>query len=338
MHNWKARGLASVHLLVSLGAKHGVSAEDCLCGSAIALNCLNDPLLEVEASQELTVIRNLLHHLSHVPGIGFQAGQQYRLTGYGILGYALLSSPSLGSAIEMAVRYLDLTFAFNCYRLEKVQEGLCISLDDSDVPSDCRQFVIERDAVATVAILRQLVQQPMPVLRASFSFEKLPYIDDFEDFFLGPITFGGTANELVISNDWVEQPLPQADERTARMCQEQCRELLDRRRVQARISERVRQILLHPGGAAIHMEGVATALGMAPRTLHRHLSAEGVSFRQLQEEVRKALAEEMLAHGMTVEEVADRLGYSEYSSFTHAFKRWKGICPRVFRQEASKIS
>ena len=75
---------------------------------------------------------------------------------------------------------------------------------------------------------------------------------------------------------------------------------------------------------------------MAPRTLHRHLAAEGASFRQLLDEVRQALAEEMLAHRMTVDEVAERLGYSEASSFVHAFKRWKGISPRTYRQRTTE--
>ena len=50
--------------------------------------------LKVEATQEFAVIRNLLHHLPDVPGLGFQVRQNYRLNSYGILGYALLSSPS----------------------------------------------------------------------------------------------------------------------------------------------------------------------------------------------------------------------------------------------------
>ena len=337
MRTWNVRGIASVHLLMSLAAEHGLSASDCLRGSAIPVESLEDPFFEVEASQELTVVRNLLHHLAHVPGIGLEAGRRYRLTGYGILGYALLSSRTLRSAIDFAVRYLDLTFAFNRYQTEKVADGLRIVLDDRDVPKDCRQFLVERDAAATVALSRQLLLKPLPLHRAIFRFERPSYAARFEEFFLGPVFFGGPVHEMVISNEWVDQPLPQADEPTVRLCEEQCRELLDRRRAQTRVSERVRQHLLRPRGAA-QMEGLAAELGMAPRTLHRHLAAEGASFRQLLDEVRQALAEEMLAHRMTVDEVAERLGYSEASSFAHAFKRWKGISPRTYRRQTADAS
>ncbi len=35
------------------------------------------------------------------------------------------------------------------------------------------------------------------------------------------------------------------------------------------------------------------------------------------------------------DEVAERLGYSEASSFVHAFKRWKGVAPGAYRQRPS---
>ena len=331
MCTWNVRGIASVHLLMNLGAEHGLSVSDCLRGSAIPIESLEDPFCEVEASQELTMVRNLLRHLARVPGIGLEAGRRYRSTGYGIMGYALLSSRSLRSALDFAIRYLDLTFAFNRYRAETVPEGLQVVLDDSAIPEDCRQFLVERDVTSTVAVMRHLLLNPVPVHRVSFRFERPSYAERFEEFFLGPVFFGEPAHAIVIGNEWVDQPLPQADEPTVRLCEEQCRELLDRRRARTRVSERVRQHLLRPRGAA-KMEEVAAELGMAPRTPHRHLGADGTSFRQLVDEVRKALAEGMLSHRMTVDEVAERLGYSEASSFYHAFKRWKGVSPSAYRR------
>lgn len=332
---WNARGIASVHGLVSLAAEHGLSPAECLRGSGIAVGNLEDPVCEIEASQELAVVRNLAPLLADVPGLGLDAGQRYRLTGYGILGYALLCSRTLRSAIEFAMRNLDLTFAFSLFRAEKVAEGLRIVLDDRDLPEDCRQFLVERDAAASLTVSRQLLLKPLPLVSTSFRFERPAYAARFEELFLGAVRFGAPENSMVIGNEWADLPLPQADERTARLCEEQCRELLDRRRVRARISERVRQHLLRPQRTP-QMEGLAAELGMAPRTLHRHLAAEGTSFRQLVDEVRQALAEEMLAHRMTVDEVAERLGYSEASSFVHAFKRWNGISPRAYRQRATE--
>src|SRR5919197_4902649 len=123
------RGIASVHLLVGLAAEHGVGAARCLAGSGIRPERLEDPFAEIEAAQELVVVRTLVRHLGDIPGIGLEAGRRYRLTAYGIWGYALLSSRTLRSASEFGIRYLHLTFAFNRFRAESVPNGLRVVLD-----------------------------------------------------------------------------------------------------------------------------------------------------------------------------------------------------------------
>jgi len=185
-----------------------------------------------------------------------------------------------------------------------------------------------------VAIQRDLFLRPVPLQRVSFRFPPPAHADRFPEYFPGPVYFDEPAHGVVVATEWLDQPLPQADERTARLCEEQCRALLDRRRARSRVSEQVRQRLLRPQ-AITQMETIAAEIGMAPRTLHRHLAAEGTSFRRLVDEVREALAEEMLAHRMTIDEVAERLGYAEASSFVHAFKRWKGVAPGAYRQGRS---
>ena len=44
----------------------------------------------------------------------------------------------------------------------------------------------------------------------------------------------------------------------------------------------------------------------------------------------------MLSHRITVDEVAERLGYAEVSSFRHAFKRWKGVSLSEYRRASDQ--
>ena len=67
----------------------------------------------------------------------------------------------------------------------------------------------------------------------------------------------------------------------------------------------------------------------------RRLADEGTTFRALVNEARSALAVDLLCSvGLTVEEVSRRLGYSETSTFCHAFKRWHGMPPSAFHAVA----
>ena len=77
---------------------------------------------------------------------------------------------------------------------------------------------------------------------------------------------------------------------------------------------------------------MADVLAMSGRTLRRQLSALGSSYRQLLDQVRSDLARQYLENSnMSVEQVAQLLGYTETTNFRRAFKRWLGVSPRDYR-------
>jgi AraC-like DNA-binding protein len=76
---------------------------------------------------------------------------------------------------------------------------------------------------------------------------------------------------------------------------------------------------------------VAAELGVHPRTLRRQLADDGTSYRALLNEARSTLAVDLLCNvGLTVEQVSRRLGYTDTSTFCHAFKRWHGTSPTTY--------
>ena len=137
---------------------------------------------------------------------------------------------------------------------------------------------------------------------------------------------------MAIDPSVLDLPLPQADEHTTAVAQAQCRELLARRHARAGVAGRVRDQLMARAADPPDLGQVAAALNVSDRTLRRRLAGEGVSFRGLLDEIREQLAEELLVTGgFSVAEVAERLGYLEVSSFSQAFRRWKGVGPRAWR-------
>ena len=54
----------------------------------------------VPAAVELTVLRNLATALQGRTGLGLELGARYHVTAFGILGYALMSSRTVGEAME----------------------------------------------------------------------------------------------------------------------------------------------------------------------------------------------------------------------------------------------
>ena len=98
-------------------------------------------------------------------------------------------------------------------------------------------------------------------------------------------------------------------------------------------SDRVRELLAGElAGGDPTAQNMARHLKMSVRTLHRRLSDEGTSHKQLLEQLRRELAERYLTNpALAVAEVAYLLGFSEPSAFHRAFRRWTGKTPSQMR-------
>lgn len=78
---------------------------------------------------------------------------------------------------------------------------------------------------------------------------------------------------------------------------------------------------------------LAKGTGTSVRTLQRRLRDAGVNYSDLQNDVRKTLALNLLENEMlALAEIAFSLGYAEVSAFNHAFRRWTGQSPGKYRR------
>ncbi|MFY9476315.1 MAG: AraC family transcriptional regulator [Aquabacterium sp.] len=330
------RGIATARVLVQLGLDKGASLESLLHQTGITRPMLDDAKAEIEATQEIQLIRNLLASLGHPPELGLEAGQRYHLTVYGLWGYAVLSSPTLGDAIHLTRRMLNQTFSLT--RNIAVQEGdqIIITHMDEHLPPDVRQFIIDRDRAAITLLQREILGRPLsytafemkhhepdPVMVARYS----------EWTGIRP-TFGSAQHRSIFPAALMNEPLPQAEPHTARLCEEMCRKLVEARSSRTGVAAAVRDRLLRTPGHIPDMEEISAEMHMTSRTLRRHLTAEGATFRALLEEVRSTLATELMANArLTHAEIAQRLGYADVTTFIEAFRRWKGVPPSEYRRQ-----
>jgi AraC-like DNA-binding protein len=81
------------------------------------------------------------------------------------------------------------------------------------------------------------------------------------------------------------------------------------------------------------LNDVAALLDLHPQTLRRRLSAEGTSFMDIKNRLRRDTALHFLGkQGLSIEEIAHRSGFSESSAFIRAFKGWTGVTPYCYRK------
>jgi len=101
--------------------------------------------------------------------------------------------------------------------------------------------------------------------------------------------------------------------------------------VSATVADMIRFSTLR--GEAANQSLIAEQMGCSVAALRRRLTSGALSFREIKAGVLDDLAKSWLAEsGLTIEEIAARLGYSDGYSFRRAFRRRNAMPPQRFRE------
>jgi AraC-like DNA-binding protein len=337
MAQWESqRSVTSMRLTAEMAVAHGLALADCLAGTGVRARALVDPDVTVSGHQELQLIRNVLSRLDGQPALGLKAGARYHFTAYGALGFAIISSRTARSAIDVALQHFNLTFAFVRFELSDTARETRVRIDGDEVPRDIAGFVVERAAAALVTNLRDMYgSAPVTLHGLQLQAPRPAQTAEHETFFGLQPQFGCTHNIVMLDRRELERPLAQANEPARQLAIEQCRKLIEARKVRSGTAHLVRGRLVTASAQMPTMNQVADDLCMTVRTLRRRLLDEGTGFAELRDEVRRTLADELLhRQRLSVAQIAERLGYAETASFIGAFRRWHGTTPHASRRRA----
>jgi len=324
------RPTTNAALLVEFGRGRRIALPEILRHTGIREDQLADPTDEITLGQEFTLMRNLVEALGDEPGTGLMAGLLCHPPSLGVLGFAAMSSTTLRQAAETAMRYADLSFTVAEHEMQDHGDEVWLVRHDRGVPPEIRRFAVERDVAAIWTIQQDILPMRLPIVRVDVDAEPHPVYEMFGAILgVEEIVYNAGRSVLVGQASTLNMKMPQANPTTARYYEHQCAEMLQRRRSRVGISGQVRELLIRRGGVA-GQSHIATDLDLSVRTLRRRLADEGTTFRELANETVGLLAEELLVSGLTVENVADQLGYSSVSAFAAAFRSWKGQSPGLY--------
>lgn len=172
-------------------------------------------------------------------------------------------------------------------------------------------------------------------LRVSFQHTAPADPEPASRFFAAPVHYGEPENTLYFDPALLQLPTAIRDTAYAPIIRAYLEQMQPR--IEQDIITLTKQLigkLLATGRCS--REAVADCLHLHPRTYQRRLSDAGVTFNQLLDNYRKALAADLVTReAMPLVQIADVLGYADQSSFHQAFRRWTGSTPMKFRQASA---
>ncbi len=335
MNFWNfTRSPASVRLLLDFGRAQGLTPAQLLSGSRLTQARLQNAQVSVSAGQELSVIGSLLRLSSPQPGMGLRLGSTYHLAAYGVLGLGLMSSATGVDALRLSQRFLPLTYAYVSITHRREGEyDILLFEPPARLTAEVRTFVVERAMGATVRLLRDIIgADASPSAIRLRGHAAAPAVGAELARLLGCRPQWGTSDDRVcIAHRLLQRPLPQANAVTVAMCERMCAELVERRRTQLDTATLVREYLASvPDQHTPKLTEVAALLCTSERTLKRWFRENGTTFRELLAHSRRTRADRLLrSPGHSLTDIAVRLGFSDLSSFSQAYKRWTGTTPSL---------
>jgi AraC-like DNA-binding protein len=257
-----------------------------------------------------------------------------------LFGFAAMSCATFRELLDLSMRYFSLTMLNIDVKVFEGAESCLLEFVVDQLPADVRAFFLERDVASIVMTVSDfalpVVARYADQMAVEATLDKDIVAPLLELLPGGNREFGRAHNRLYFPRAMFDEPLPQADSHTLQMCMAQCDVLMQRNEQRRGITAVVRSKLFRESGRFPSLPEVAAELDVHPRTLRRQLADEGTSFRALLNEARSTLAVDLLRNvGLTVDEVSKRLGYTDTSTFCHAFKRWHGVPPSAYPRGAT---
>jgi len=317
-----------VQQLVEIARRWNVTSGQLVSGLEWSEDLLTNPGGRVPVGVYAALIERA-RRLTGEPGLGFYLGLQKRMTGYGYLGFAAMSSSCLRDALEIAVRYASVVTSFVQIRLQTEGHMACLVVEEQVDLGSARDVPL----ISLVSGMRRLASLLTGrEIRAEYVDLSIPEPAYFYRFqhLLTHARFGRLATQLVLDARLLDLPLVHGDRAALWLTRDHCERALQQQG--SPDVERVREVIWTDGGHR-GLEDVAKTLALSSRTLKRRLAAQGLSFSTLLTQERRRKATFLLdMRQMPLETVAQRLGYSTVSNFARAFRQWTGKTPAEYRR------
>jgi AraC-like DNA-binding protein len=254
-----------------------------------------------------------------------------------LIALSMLNSSDLGTAMRRAMEFNA------CCRLEPgsrvinrlevdaaSREATLVYLCRDVPPAD--QFRILCHLAMWLRFCGWLVGQQIDVIRANCAGPgDAPAV---RDFFRCPVHDSQPVTAVTFSARHLEaRPIRSEAELADFLAQAPGLVVAEPRVTAHSITHRIREILGEDFRREMpSFEALTGLLNMSARTLRRRLEKEGTSYQRIKDNARRDLAIGLLRReGLTVSDVAERVGFSDPSSFHRSFRRWTGLAPGAYR-------
>ena len=324
----------AINCAIAALRKHNIDPQQLLRRAGLSERSFDDPQARVTTLLQARFLEYSAEALGDT-AFGLHLAEEGDPRDAGLIFYVGSVARNVGEALALVARYIRIADESVRMKLARQQEGFKVEINFAGLSRHLLRHQTEFAVAMAVKAIRAASGYDVRPTRVRFAHIRPRDAQEFERFFGCSVEFGAPSDQLEFSNETLALPLITADPLLLEVLRPFCEEAARTRKtaegsLRASVENEVQRLL--PRGEA-DTETVAKALALSVRTLSRRLAAEGATFREVVDQMRRSLALQYLKDpGFVSADVAWLLGYKELTSFNHAFRRWMGHSPSVARK------
>lgn len=262
-----------------------------------------------------------------------QDRRRMKVGSFATLTYLVVGADDLRAALKRACKFVDIV-------LDDLGAALVVAGDRARLElrpkgsSPLRTFACDTLYIMLHGLMCWLVRRRIPIEQAEFSYPRPPRWREYRSMYSANLRFDAPATAIVFDASLLALPVAQ-DGRSAREFLRRAPyniilKYKDASSWSAQLRNRLRE---RAPDEWPRFEPLAAECGLGASSLRRRLEAEGMTFREIKDGLRRDMAIERLSHGrQSIVEIAQALGFAEPSAFHRAFKQWTGVRPGEYRR------
>ena len=301
--------------------------------AGVDLNCIGNPTVGMCLKSFCGLFESASANTQN-DNFGLWFGNQFQPDDLGLWGYAAISSPTLGNALDNLIELFRYHQQCSMLRLTASNPRLCqLEYQVRDPQIVERRQDAELSLGMFFNLIRNCMGQGWHPEEVYFEHPKPENSKEHERAFEAPVFFSQKFNAIVFDQAILEKPMPNPDLKLMAITRACLETLQTNSPINQNLTDKIRNLIrIKLADGYPSLESIAESLYMSTSAIQRNLAWEGLSYTELVEEVRKALAEMYFKQrNLSLSEIAYLLGYSELSAFSRAFRRWTGHSPREYR-------
>lgn len=268
--------------------------------------------------------------MTATPHLGLLAGRIWHLSDLGLVGELLRQSPSVKHALQSLVVHHHMNThggaAFLIERGGMVDLGYAIYMPGIEGSPQIGDALL----AGGMNFLREIAGPGFNVSEVFLAHDGPADLRPYRSTFGVMPRFNAEFCAMRFSKRWLDRAIDGADPikfaAAEALANAQQPDLLQQ------VYRTLRKLMLQDRHSG---DDVADVLMMHRRTLNRRLKAKGLTFQQILDDVRYAVARELLAGSdVSLDDIAETLGYAGVSPFMRSFHRWAGMTPGRWRGAA----